>query len=213
MGSWRYGGTEPVRGLQTIPRTVELKTFPEGIRLVQGPIKELESLRTVAKKADEATFEGVWKSDKIKPSKNNYELIAEIENISAEECGVKIGVGNNQQTVVGYSMKNEELYIDRRRSGLVNFIGLFPQLNRGFLKNRKSTLKLHIFVDNSSIEVFANDGEAVISSKIYPDPSGTAIEFFSSKGPVKIKSVKLWELQSIELEKSLAVPRNLTASN
>lgn len=213
MGSWRYAGTEPVRGIQTIPRSIELKTFPEGIRLVQTPIKELESLRTTAKNTGEATFEGIWKNDKIKPSKNNYEMIVELENISAEEFGVKIGVGNNQQTVIGYEVKNEELYVDRRKSGLVDFSGLFPQLNKGPLrKSKDNTLKLHIFVDNSSIEVFANDGQTVISSKIYPDPSSTGIEFFSTKGSIKIKSVKVWELQSIELEKTLPDLKNLTSS-
>jgi fructan beta-fructosidase len=213
MGSWRYAGVEPVRGLQTIPRTVELKTFPEGIRLVQKPIKELETLRTNFKSIGEATFEGVWKSDKLKPLKNTYEFIAEIENISAEEFGVKIGVGNNQQTVIGYSVKTEELYVDRRKSGLVEFSSLFPQVNKGYLKNRNNALTLHIFVDNCSIEVFANDGEAVITSKIYPDPSSTGIELFSSKGTIKIKSIKMWQLESIELEKSLSDPKNLTASN
>ena len=203
MGSWRYAGVEPVRGLQTVPRTVSLKTFPEGIRLVQTPIKELETLRKPLKSAGEATFEGVWKIDKIKPSKNTYELIAEIENISAEKFGVKVGVGINQETVVGYSVKDEEVYVDRRKSGLVNFSGLFPQLNKGPLKNRNNTLTLHLFVDNSSIEVFANNGEAAISSKIYPDPSSLGIELFSNKGKVKIKSVRLWELESIELERSL----------
>jgi fructan beta-fructosidase len=202
MGSWRYAGAEPIRGLQTIPRSLELKTFPEGIRLVQAPIKELELLRTIPKSVGEVTFEGVWKGDKIKPAKNNYELIAEIENLDAEEFGVKIGVGNGQQTVIGYKVPDEEIYVDRRKSGLVSFSGLFPQLNKGFLKNRNGSLKLHLFVDNSSIEVFANDGEAAISSKIYPDPSATGIEFFSSKGAVKIKSVKVWQLRSIDLEKT-----------
>jgi fructan beta-fructosidase len=212
MGSWRYAGVEPVRGLQTIPRCVELKTFPEGIRLVQKPINELESLRKTSKSVGENIFEGVWKADKIKPSKNTYELIAEIENISSEEFGVKIGVGNNQQTVVGYSVKDEEIYVDRHKSGLVDFSGLFPQLNKGYLKNRTNTLKLHLFVDHSSIEVFANNGEAAISSKIYPDPESVGIEFFSTKGKVKIKSVKLWELESIELEKTLNDFKSYTAS-
>jgi sucrose-6-phosphate hydrolase SacC (GH32 family) len=205
MGSWRYAGAEPVRGLQTVPRSVELKTFPEGIRLVQIPIKELEALRTTAKNVGEISFEGVWKGDKIKPSKNNYELIAEIENISAEEFGLKICVGNGQQTVVGYHVANEEIYVDRRKSGLVGFSDLFPELNKGFLKNRNSTLKLHIFVDNSSIEVFANNGEAVFSSKIYPDTNSTGIEFFSGKGVVKIKSVRLWELQPIEIGRTTPI--------
>ena len=134
MGSWRYAGVEPVRGMQTVPRTVELKTFPEGIRLVQSRIKELESLRKTLQSATDITFEGVWKSDKLKPSKNTYELILEIENLSAEDFGAKIGVGNNQQTVVGYSVKDEEIYIDRRKSGLVSFSTLFPESNKGFLR-------------------------------------------------------------------------------
>ena len=134
-----------------------------------------------------------------------------MENISAQDFGVKVGVGNNQQTVVGYSVKEEKIYVDRNKSGLVNFSGLFPQLNKGVLKKRDNKLVLHLFVDNSSIEVFANNGEATISSKIYPDPSSLGIEFFSSKGLVKIKSIKLWELKSIDLEKTLPEIKNLAA--
>ena len=200
MGSWRDGGTEPVRGIQTVPRSLELKSYPEGIRLVQSPIKELESLRKTLKSSGEVVFEGLWKADKIRPSKNNYELIAEIENVSAEEFGIKVGVSDSQQTVVGYNVSDENIYVDRRKSGLVTFTSLFPTFNKGFLKNRSNTLKLHIFVDNSSIEVFANDGEVSLSSKIYPDPSSTGIEFFSNKGKIKIKSIKIWDLGSIELE-------------
>jgi sucrose-6-phosphate hydrolase SacC (GH32 family) len=212
MGSWRYADLEPVRGLQSVPRAVKLKTFPEGVRLVQTPIEELKSIRKVRMTARDLTFEGLWKADKFKPSRNSYEMIAEIENISAEEFGVKIGVGNKQQTIVGYSVKDEEIYVDRRNSGLVDFSGLFPQLNKGPLKNRTKTLKLHIFVDHSSIEVFANDGEATISSKIYPDPTSTGIEFFSSKGSVRLTSVQLWELESIEIDKSLHAAKSLPAS-
>jgi fructan beta-fructosidase len=200
MGSWRYAGDEPVRGLQTVPRSVELKTFPEGIRLVQNPIKETESLRSTSKSATEIPLEGIWKADKIKPSKNNYELVVEIQNIDAEEFGLKLGVGNNQHTLVGYNVSEEKIYVDRRKSGLISFSDLFPQKNSGPLKNRTNTLKLHIFVDNSSVEVFANNGETVISSKIYPDGSSTGIEFFSNKGKIIIRSIKLWELKSILLD-------------
>lgn len=200
MGSWRYAAVEPVRGIQSIPRSVELKTFPEGISLVQKPIKELQSLRKKMKTVGENVFEGNWKADKITPSKNAYEMIVEIENISAEEFGVKVCTGNNQQTIVGYSPKTEEIYLDRRKSGLVEFSGLFPQVNKGYLKNRNNNLTLHLFVDNSSVELLANDGEAAISSKIYPDPASLGIEFFASKGRIKVKSVKLWELEAVDFE-------------
>ncbi len=106
-------------------------------------------------------------------------------------------MGNGQKTIVGYSSKGQEIYVDRRNSGLDNFIGLFKEINKGPLKNRNNTLKLHIFVDNCSIEVFANDGETVLSSKIYPDPSSTGIEFFSNNGKVKVKSFKIWDLATV----------------
>ena len=183
-----------------MPRNIELKTFPEGVRLVQSPIKEIESLRAVSKNAAGISFEGIWKAEKIRPSKNNYELLVEIQNIDAEEFGLKLAVGNNQQTIIGYNFTEEKIYVDRRNSGLNSFSDLFPQKNSGPLKNRNNTVKPHIFLDNSSVEVFANDGETVISSKIYPDASSTGIEFFSNKGKVVIKSVKMWELKSIQLD-------------
>tara|TARA_R110002020_G_scaffold98268_2_gene234046 strand:- start:4516 stop:6507 length:1992 start_codon:yes stop_codon:yes gene_type:complete len=199
MGSWRYGGTEPVRGNQSIPRKVELRTFPEGVRLVQAPIEELRDLRGKHQTAKGETFEGIWKSKKIRPSKNAYELIVDFENISADDFGLKIGVGEGEQTIIGYNSQREELYVDRRDSGLDDFISLFPQIYKGPLKKRGDHLKLHVFVDNCSVEVFANNGETVISSKIYPDPSNLGIEFFANHGNVTVKELDLWELNKVDL--------------
>src|SRR5690606_25391137 len=111
MGSWRYGGTEPVRGIQAVPRQLALKTFPEGIRLVQKPISELETLRKGKQSAPEHRFEGVWKPEKLAPSKNTYELMVEIENVSAADFGLKLGVGGAQKTLVGFDSANEKLYV------------------------------------------------------------------------------------------------------
>ena len=201
MGSWRYADVDPVRGIQTVPREVKLKTFPEGIRLIQLPIDELKSLRN-AKQTTSVTgeiFEGIWSHKKIKPSKNCYELIVEIENIDAKEFGLKVCVGNEEKTTIGYNIVEESFYVDRRDSGFDSFSGLFPEVNKGFLKNRNNQLKLHLFVDNCSVEVFGNDGEAVISTKIYPDPSSLGIEFFSNNGKINVKTIDLYELNPINL--------------
>ncbi|HEV8283210.1 MAG TPA: GH32 C-terminal domain-containing protein [Chitinophagaceae bacterium] len=199
MGSWRYGGTEPVRGIQTVPRELNLKTFPEGVRLIQNPIAELQSLRTTKRELPERIFEGVWIPDNIAPTKNTYEVEVEFQKQTADSFGIQLCTGNGQKTIVGYSVKEQEIYVDRRNSGLDNFIGLFKEISKGPLKNRNNNLKLHIFVDNCSIEVFANDGETVLSSKIYPDPSNTGIQFFSDNGKVEIKSFKIWDLSPVDM--------------
>ena len=144
--------------------------------------------------AEQNTFEGIWQPKKFLPTKNAYELIVEFENISAEEFGLNLCIGENEKTVVGYNASKEELYVDRRNSGYDEFSKVFPGISKGPLKNRTNTIKLHIFIDKCSIEVFGNDGETVISSKIYPDTSSTGIDLFSNNGKVKVKSLELWEL-------------------
>jgi sucrose-6-phosphate hydrolase SacC (GH32 family) len=199
MGNWTYAHAEPIIGVISIPRNLELKTFPEGVRLIQNPIKELESLRKTHMVAKENTFEGIWQPGKFTPGKNAYELIVEFENISAEEFGLNLCVGDDQRTVVGFNASQEELFVDRRKSGYVEFSPVFPGVSRGPLKNRTGTTRLHIYVDKCSIEVFGNNGETTISSKIYPDPGKTAITLFSNKGKVKVKSLEIWELDPINL--------------
>jgi fructan beta-fructosidase len=198
MGNWKYIN-EPVLGNFSISRNVELKTFPEGIRLIQNPIEELKTLRNSHKTAYEYSFEGIWKPKKFSPAKNSYELIVEFENISAKEFGLKLCVGHNEQTIIGYKVPEEELYVDRLNSGYDDFSSLFPEVNAGPLRNRNNTVELHIFIDKCSIEVFGNNGETVISSKIYPDSSSLGIELFSNFGKVKVKSLDLWDLGSIIL--------------
>jgi len=199
MGIWTYAFTEPGPGHFSVPRNLELKTFDEGIRLVQNPIKELESLRTSHKTAEENSFEGTWQPKKFIPTKNAYELVVEFENISAAEFGLNLCVGENEKTVVGYDASREELYVDRRNSGYDDFSKVFPVISKGPLKNRTETIRLHIFIDKCSVEVFGNDGETTISSKIYPGATSTGITLFSNKGKVKVKSLELWELNSIDL--------------
>ncbi|MDD3944706.1 MAG: GH32 C-terminal domain-containing protein [Bacteroidales bacterium] len=194
MGSWRYNSLEPVRGVQSIPREVKLKYFSEGIRLVQHPIEELKNLRKRHIEIDGNIFEGIWTPRKFKPLKNVYELIVEFENISSEEFGLKICVSDDEKTTIGYKVKDELLFFDRRFSGINDFIDFHPAIFIGPMKNRYSTIKLHIFVDNCSVEVFGNDGETCISNKIYPSIESTGIEFFSNGGSVKVKSIDFYEL-------------------
>jgi beta-fructofuranosidase len=55
-------------------------------------------------------------------------------------------------------------------------------------------MKLQIFVDRSSVEIFINDGEKTITSRIYPRNDSTDIVFVPKEGGMKIDSVKFYEL-------------------
>ena len=60
------------------------------------------------------------------------------------------------------------------------------------LENNK--LHLQILVDQSSLEVFANHGEKVISTMIYPPEDATGISAFADNGDITIDHLKIWDM-------------------
>jgi len=63
--------------------------------------------------------------------------------------------------VIGYDAEGGELYVDRTRSGQADFSRDFPGVQRAPLAARHGKVHLHILVDWSSVEVFADRGQSV----------------------------------------------------
>ncbi|HBE7198450.1 TPA: GH32 C-terminal domain-containing protein, partial [Escherichia coli] len=49
-------------------------------------------------------------------------------------------------------------------------------------------------IDTSSVEVFINDGEAVMSSRIYPQPEERELSLYASHGVAVLQHGALWQL-------------------
>jgi beta-fructofuranosidase len=58
-------------------------------------------------------------------------------------------------------------------------------------------IHLRLFVDRSSLEVFANDGEAVITRRMYPNGQDIRVRLRNAGGALNIEEVRLWSLRSI----------------
>ena len=125
-----------------------------------------------------------------------YEIEAEIEPGSASEIGFRLRKGDNVETLVGIVPSTNTLFVDRTKSGDVSFSKDFSGRYSTTLHDTKR-VKLHIFVDRSSVEVFANDGEKVMTDRIYPPPGSTGIELYSTGGAGKVVSLTIWPLASI----------------
>jgi beta-fructofuranosidase len=62
---------------------------------------------------------------------------------------------------------------------------------------RGEPLRLHIFLDGSVIEVFANE-RACLTARVYPDgPRSMGLGLFSSGGTAKLASLEAWEMRPI----------------
>ena len=55
-------------------------------------------------------------------------------------------------------------------------------------------------MDKSSLEVFANDGEAALTTYIYPGENADGIAAFASGGTATVKSLKTWDLSKVNAQ-------------
>ena len=117
----------------------------------------------------------------------------------ADRFGLKVRTGaNGEETVIGYDATTQELYVDRSRSGAVDFHNLFSTgIETAPLKPKNGKVKLRVLVDWSSVEIFGGSGEAVITDQIFPDPSSTGVEVFAEGGTATLDHMQAWQLKSI----------------
>ena len=201
ISNWQYANAEPTelwRGAQSLPRALRLKTYEDGVHLMQTPIKETKRLRReqLLHAGDMSSHQANETIRAANLRGDTLEIEAEVIPNSSRETGFRLRKGAKEETLVGVSGKPREVFIDRRRSGLVSFSPEFPGRHRASLRSNSSA-KLHIFLDRSSIEVFANDGEAVLTDRIYPSPGSGAIEVYSDSGDARFTSLSIWKLGSI----------------
>ncbi len=180
-------------GVMSLPRILSL--LPDG-NLGIEPAPELEALRRIHHSFEESYL----------PANSDYklegvvgdclEIAAEIELDAQTQIiiAVRCSPDQEEETTVSYDPDQERLELDTSRSGNDNMV----QLERrggplGLMKGER--LRLHIFIDRSVIEVFAN-GRACISGRMYPTRSDSlnVVIFTLGSGGARISALDVWEL-------------------
>ncbi|WP_348621989.1 glycoside hydrolase family 32 protein [Paenibacillus polymyxa] len=199
MNNWRYATTLPSkewRGKTSIPRELQLRTYPEGLRLIQTPINELSQLRKPILSLQDLTIKpGMNVLSDISAAK--AEIIAEFEIGTAVEFGFKVRKSANQETIIGYNISNEELFVDRTKSSATDFHSDFTAIHKATMKPEHERIQLSIYLDWSSVEVFGNHGKTIISDMIFPDFESKGLELYAIGGELRVVSLQINDLVSI----------------
>jgi fructan beta-fructosidase len=200
ISNWQYANVEPTvqwRGAQSIPRTLGLRRFPDGIRLVQRPVREMKTLRGKEFHLERVSVEEA--NRRIKEagiSGDAVEIEAELAPGNAAEMGFRVRKGGAQETLVGISRGQKSVFIDRNKAGELSYSKEAAGRHSGQIQ-QTSSVNLQIFVDRSSVEVFANDGEVTLTDRIYPLRHSEGIELYSLNGNGKVESLSIWKLASV----------------
>jgi len=203
MNNWQTAllPTSRWRSAMSIPRVLSLRKIGNGYDLIQTPVKELQSLRKpqVAVTGPIQLTSSKRTIFSQQQRLGQYELNVEISIKDCKKVGFEIASSENdkQKTVVAYDAAEKALYIDRTQSGNVNFDPKFAGVHKAPIKLKDGKLTLHLFVDTSSVEVFANGGSIALTDRIFPDPTSTGLKFFSEGGTAAITTIELYPLKTI----------------
>jgi fructan beta-fructosidase len=201
MNNWQYAQdipTTPWRSAQSLPRTLALRTTSRGIRLVQEPVRELQRLRgrrrTIAARP---IPEGDMSLASQAVAGTTLEMQVELDAGSAAEFGLKVRTAAHEETVIGIDPRARQLFVDRSRSGQVDFHPAFSGRHIAPLPIDNGRVRLHVFVDWSSVEVFAANGEVVVTEQIFPAPQSDGVAVYARGGTARLLSLDAWPLGSI----------------
>lgn len=199
MSNWRYANQVPTkewRSAMTLPRELSLTSKLEEVRLVQKPVSEISTIKRDTSFHDEFTIES---NNQVALVMTNHpmEICIEFEKGSSTDFGLIIQHSKSEKTIISYDVYKDMLSVDRNNSGESSFSTSFPAIQEAPLKMDNNRIKLLVFIDTSSIEVFANDGEIAITSLLFPSELCQQLTLFSNKGSTKVPTLTLTELDSI----------------
>jgi fructan beta-fructosidase len=198
MNNWRYATQIPTstwRGAFTLPRELSLVTTTDGIRLVQQPIPKVQTLRSENQTWQKQKISGV---SSYPLSASTFELLAEFQiapNMPADRLGFHLLTGEGESVTVGFTTKSHTLFIDRTQCEQDDFSPVFTGVHMAQMKPEDGVIRLHIFVDRSSIEIFANDGKVVLTDQVFPCGEIKGLDVFSDGGEITLNSLEIYFLQ------------------
>lgn len=193
INDWAYAGklpTEPFRGSMSVPRELSLRTTPDGYRLVQTPV----SLAKLRGKKTTLTKAAVTGTVPLTFAGEHYELEATIAVGSARKVGIRLLKSIGEESVLTYDAATQTLSFDRTKSGNVTFSDRFPSVESVRVPLQNGLFKLHLLVDASVVEIFANDGQQVMTDLVFPTKHEGRIELFSEGGTATVNSLSVWEM-------------------
>ncbi|KOC90488.1 glycoside hydrolase family 32 protein [Winslowiella iniecta] len=167
-------------GCMTLPRELRLQND----RLRITPVAELTTLRRTHQSIAASQIHN--RSEPLIADAGALEIITrwDLSASSAESFGLKLGDGLK----IAVDSQAQRLTLQRHypQHGIQGYRSV-PLPTHG-------TLELRIFIDSSSVEVFVNQGEATLSSRIWPEPEQRPLALFAENGQAALLSGDHWTL-------------------
>ncbi len=201
MSNWQYANevpTDPWRSAMSLPRELKLKADDGTYIVSQNPVTELKSLTVSECSIEERNLTESSIEQPQTPFKLDIDVL--IENKSSFE--VRLFVHEDVSPLIfGIDRGEDYFYIKRDLGPEESFSKDFPGVFTTPIQSDEKTFDVTFICDHSSVEVFVNDGEYVMTNLCLPaDSSHYSVDFASSNGNATIKGMNISELASVMIE-------------
>lgn len=191
MSNWQYAGqvpTEKWRSTMSIPRELALKQANGEILLSSEPVKELVAIERAP------LINDLLKGREIKGIPGQFILKFDATKINDYSIILSNDIGD--KVVFGYYSATKKYFIDRTKSGKVDFNPEFAKISFAPRLSTAESSDVELIIDASSVEVFADNGLTVMTSIFFPNKPFSHLLIQNNKGAL-IQNLKLIPLKSI----------------
>lgn len=176
-------------GFFNLPREVHMM---ENGTLQFIPVKELETIRTDARKKDYLVVEG--KDISLEAGDGiSFELKMKIDlqNTNADKLELDLRSGEGKKTVCTFDFKNAIMSVDRNEAD-----GWSKGISKSvmYLKGKKE-LDVHIFSDQSSLEIFTDQYQNNHSNNVFAENAQNQLKIRAYGGRAVIREYESYGMQ------------------
>lgn len=198
MSNWTYCRDLPQtygKGFWSVARELSLADTPDGWRLVQRPKAELTSLRAAQTHYSGQIQVGRTAIPGINALQNTYETEVSFDTSVPNTFGMNLCVGGGRKLSLTYDTASHMLVVDRTQ--VADFrMKKFERTCHSKIDPIDGRLKLRIFVDKCSVEIFSEDGTSVFSLATFAADDHTGMELFALCPGTKY-DMNVWQMKSI----------------
>ncbi|MFP4845122.1 glycoside hydrolase family 32 protein [Winogradskyella sp. PE311] len=198
MSNWDYARDVPTfkwRSTMTIARELKLKNKNNAYYINSLPVGELDKF--AESKLSRALLQNDELTKLLKDVDLNFERLRlgfTLNNLKNDSYNLVFHNKVGDSLILGLDNANHELFIDRRKSGKVDFSEKFaPRISKTKLPNSLAALPVQILLDKTSVEVFYNNGEIVMTELFFPNEPFVQFSIISDDDSFTIEDFKVRE--------------------
>ena len=172
MSNWNYANTVPTtswRSTMTVPREITLEQNGSNFNLLFNPVSEIS-------KYISQTSSTITQNSKVLELTNNdiiktgsYQLSFNADFTFVDTLKISIGSAAEKTSII-FNKSYSTVTMDRSKSGITNFSNVFANISscQSFTIGADKKIDIRMLVDKTSIELFWNNGERVMTSLFFP---------------------------------------------